>query len=126
MRLYLRHWTIRRFISQTVIKLHPRIEEARKICFNSLPNAMTDISDGLLQDLSHILDQSEVSAELELFKVPIHEDVPEEAHRLEKALSDGEDFELLFTISENIEEKLLKDFILPRLARSFKVNLKYL
>ena len=78
---------------------------------------MMDISDGLLQDLGHILDQSNVSAELELFKLPIHEDVADEPHRLKKALSDGEDFELLFTISKNLEKNLPKDLNLTKIGK---------
>jgi thiamine-monophosphate kinase len=56
-----------------------------------------DISDGLLQDLGHILDRSGVAAEIDASAIPLSP-----AYRtvtngdLELALSGGEDYELLF------------------------------
>lgn len=62
-----------------------------------------DISDGLMQDLQHILTSSGVSAELYLDQLPISESLTnaissEEAQRY--ALCGGEEYELLFTIPE--------------------------
>lgn len=62
-----------------------------------------DVSDGLLQDLQHILTASGVSAELHIEKLPIDENVrasvsEEKAETF--ALCGGEDYELLFTIPE--------------------------
>lgn len=53
--------------------------------------SMMDISDGLATDLRHILKASKVGAELDSTKIP-------RVGTLEQALSDGEDFELLFTV----------------------------
>ena len=66
-------------------------------------SAAIDISDGLVQDLGHILKASQVGAEIDVQKLPISEDVKacveyEEAVRL--ALMGGEDYELLFTVPE--------------------------
>ena len=61
---------------------------------------MMDISDGVSQDIGHILDASQVGASLELWSLPIHRDAKPKDDPLQAALSDGEDFELLFTLSE--------------------------
>ncbi len=51
---------------------------------------MMDISDGLATDLRHILKASKVGAELDSAAIP-------KIGNIEQALTDGEDFELLFT-----------------------------
>lgn len=62
-----------------------------------------DVSDGLLQDLGHIIKASKVGVEIDVAKLPIDIAVsrsvsPEQA--VEIALTGGEDYELLFTIPE--------------------------
>jgi len=62
-----------------------------------------DISDGLVQDLRHILKASEVAAEIDVQKLPISEDVKacvEHDEAVKLALIGGEDYELLFTVPE--------------------------
>ncbi|QTH63853.1 thiamine-phosphate kinase [Psychrosphaera ytuae] len=62
-----------------------------------------DVSDGLVQDLGHILKASGVSAEIDVDKVPVSPVVVEavgEERALELALMGGEDYELLFTVPE--------------------------
>ncbi len=68
------------------------------------PTAMIDISDGLASDLFHICKQSGLGAYLEESGIPIHPDTEMAALKLNLppltcALSGGEDYELLFTIS---------------------------
>lgn len=87
----------------------PRLEWSRILCEQCTPNAMIDISDGLLQDLQHILDQSSLGANVDLQNIPIHEDAASNKNPLESALGDGEDFELLFTISQDKKEFLPKE-----------------
>jgi thiamine monophosphate kinase len=55
---------------------------------------MMDISDGLSGDLNHILKASKVGARLDHASIPRHKGAS-----LSQALNDGEDFELLFTLS---------------------------
>lgn len=75
----------------------PRVEEGIFLRESGLVNSMMDISDGLATDLRHILKQSNVGAVLD------EDDIPRNS-TLEKALYDGEDFELLGSISpENID-----------------------
>ena len=80
----------------------PRIREAQFLK-KFHPTAMIDISDGFAQDLGHILKASELEAEIFLDTIPVSSDALKLAKNrppkaLEHALSDGEDFELLFTV----------------------------
>ncbi|MGH7759239.1 MAG: thiamine-phosphate kinase, partial [Candidatus Dormibacteria bacterium] len=62
--------------------------------------AMTDISDGLLLDLSRLCRASRVGAELWLDRVPLAPGSAPGCDQLRSALSGGEDFELLAAIPE--------------------------
>lgn len=67
-------------------------------------HAMMDISDGLSLDLDRMMEASGTGAEMIASAIPIHSDVPtfeSSERRLKAALSDGEDFELLFTVDES-------------------------
>lgn len=64
--------------------------------------SMIDTSDGLLQDLGHILDKSNVGARVYLDKIPLSDSLRKMAEKFNKdpyefALSGGEDYDLLFT-----------------------------
>lgn len=81
----------------------PRVREGIFLSEKSKPTSMIDISDGLVQDLTHILKASKVGAVLDLEKIPVSRDARKmnqgnEKKALASALSDGEDFELLFTV----------------------------
>jgi thiamine-monophosphate kinase len=88
------------------LEFEPRLTEARWLAQHFPVHAMLDLSDGLAGDLPHILKASGVGAELLASAVPISR----EARRVAKsagsaktpllaALTDGEDFELLFTLA---------------------------
>ena len=73
---------------------------------------MIDVSDGLAKDLNHICEESGCGAVLTAEAVPVHPDAVELAKRtgrppLQHALSDGEDFELIFTVDADTGAKLL-------------------
>jgi len=72
----------------------PRIKEANFLVSNFKVNAMIDISDGLLQDLGHILKSSRAGAALFEPLIPRNK----ECKDFKDALTGGEDFELLFTM----------------------------
>jgi thiamine-monophosphate kinase len=81
----------------------PRIREGIFLANRIAPTAMIDVSDGLVQDLSHILEASKVGACLDIDKIPVSSDAKKIAkgncrEAFKRALSDGEDFELLFTV----------------------------
>jgi thiamine-monophosphate kinase len=95
------------------LDFEPRIREARFLASRFHPSSMIDISDGLLQDLDHILKQSGVGARLDIQKIPISQEAKKLAaghakKALEHALTDGEDFELLFTVSPSKAKKLTR------------------
>lgn len=87
------------------LDFEPRLEEARWLAAHCLPHAMIDLSDGLAGDLRHLLAAGGVGAELRAESIPISRAAREQARRspdahppLVGALTDGEDFELLFTV----------------------------
>lgn len=82
-------------ISGKHLRFIPRIKESRYLVSNFKINSMIDISDGLTQDLGHILEKSNTGAIIYERLLPISK----RAKGLNDALSGGEDFELLFTAS---------------------------
>jgi thiamine-monophosphate kinase len=96
----------------------PRIREARLLAETVDLHAMIDISDGLSQDLHHILTESRCGAVLEADAIPIADAARTMAARTgkspqEHALGDGEDFELVFAVSAEDGAKLLKESPVP-------------
>lgn len=108
---------------KSLIKRHlaptPRINEGRLLATRRLATSMIDISDGLLSDLSHILKESGVGAELFLDKIPISGalrsySAREKTSPLKFALSGGEDYELLFTASSRSVQKIVNSPLLEK------------
>lgn len=88
------------------LDFEPRLAEARWLAENFSIHSMMDVSDGLAGDLPHILRASGVGAELLKSAVPISRVAKENAKRGDAAkpafvaaLTDGEDFELVFTVA---------------------------
>ena len=81
----------------------PRIKEARYLVKNYKINSMIDISDGLIQDLGHILKQSNLGAVIFKQLIPRSAD----ARSLNETLYMGEDFELLFTLVPSEARRLM-------------------
>ncbi|MEI8187230.1 MAG: thiamine-phosphate kinase [Chlorobiaceae bacterium] len=78
------------------------------------PSAMIDISDGLSQDLQHICRGSNTGALIHESRIPIHPGTRRIADELQNdaltlALSGGEDYQLLFTISKEDYEAIADD-----------------
>jgi len=84
------------------LRFTPRLKEARLLAKNFKVNSMIDISDGLAQDLNHILEQSFQGAVIYEDLIPLSK----QARNLEDALFMGEDFELLFTLSRKEAKKI--------------------
>ena len=81
----------------------PRINEARALVRNFKINSMIDISDGLFIDLGRILRASSAGAFIHEELVPLSKD----AISFKRAVTDGEDFELLFTMSAKEGERFM-------------------
>mgnify|MGYP001158219060 CR=1 FL=1 len=81
----------------------PRIREAQKLLDLVNVHSMIDLSDGLSSDLRHICVASKCGALIEQKKLPFRSSGRD---RLHKALNDGEDFELCFTLSTDESTKL--------------------
>ncbi|MDP2939580.1 MAG: thiamine-phosphate kinase [Candidatus Omnitrophota bacterium] len=86
----------RSYVSGRHLEFVPRIETSRFLVKRFKPSAMIDISDGLVLDLSHILELSGVGAVIYERLIPRSKDAS-----LKEALYDGEDFELIFTMAKN-------------------------
>lgn len=76
------------------------------------PTSMMDISDGLSSEVLHICKDSNLGAVLYEEKIPVAEEMKKAAFKFEIdptacALSGGEDYELLFTLSQTDYEKLV-------------------
>jgi thiamine-monophosphate kinase len=96
------------------LDFEPRLKEARWLGEQFDVHAMIDLSDGLAGDLRHVLNASHVGAELLSSAIPISRAAKLHARGessakspLLAALTDGEDFELLFTIASKDAVKIL-------------------
>ncbi len=103
------------YASKKHLLFTPRIEEANFLAKNFKLHAMMDLSDGLAGDVRRIAQESAVGALICEEAVP----VAPGALGLEAALSDGEDFELLFTLSPK-EAARLNQCLFKRRADFFK------
>ncbi len=99
------------------LDFEPRLAEARWLVWHFRPHAMIDLSDGLAGDLRHLLEAGKVGAELLAPSVPISRaaklrtrTVHPTKSPLLAALTDGEDFELLFTLPARHAVPLLDQF----------------
>ncbi len=100
----------------------PRVREAQALHLAAELHAMIDVSDGLAADLNHVCEESRCGAVLNAEAIPIAPAAVELSRTsgktpLEHALGDGEDFELVFAVSPEDGEKLLRDPPVPGLAK---------
>ena len=86
------------FTSGRHLRPEPRFAEGQWLAQREGVNAMMDISDGLAADAPKLASASKCGNCLALHKIPIHDDLNNVANASERALVDGEDFELLCAI----------------------------
>jgi thiamine-monophosphate kinase len=96
------------------LEFEPRLAEARWLAGQVAIHALMDLSDGLSGDLRHILKASGVGGELLKSAIPVSRAAKTRAREnannkpaFVAALTDGEDFELLFTVAARDAVKLL-------------------
>jgi thiamine-monophosphate kinase len=82
----------------------PRVKESRILVKNFKVNSMIDISDGLSVDLSRILKESNTGAVIFEGLIPLSRN----CISVKSALCDGEDFELLFSMTPKEADRLMK------------------
>jgi thiamine-monophosphate kinase len=91
----------------------PRIREARTLVKNLKISSMIDISDGLSSELFHLAEENDLGAIIYEDKIPISPNCIKVGNLLKRspllwALSSGEEYELLFTISRKEQLNLEK------------------
>jgi len=102
------------YILQRQLKPEPRLDIVEALKKQKiLPSAMIDISDGLASEALHISKKSDVGVAIYENKLPIDQTTFSTAEEFKipssiAALNGGEDYELLFTISQSDYEKILK------------------
>jgi len=101
-------------LAEKHLEFEPRLAEALWLAEHSSIHSMIDLSDGLAGDLPHILNASGVGAELLKSSIPISREAKLAARKnssakpaFAAAMTDGEDFELLFTVAAKSAVKLL-------------------
>jgi len=101
-------------LRKAFLQPEPRVLEGQSMVKLGVKTAI-DISDGLMSDLKHICDSSKVGARVEADRIPVASAV--RAHFAERALelatAGGEDYELLFTASDEVIDKVKAELSCP-------------
>jgi thiamine-monophosphate kinase len=98
----------------------PRIQLGQVLARNHWATAMIDVSDGLLIDTNHLLEESGAGARIWEDRIPLSKLYQKWIHSFSKsphqfALSGGEDYELLFTAPPEMRKRI------SHLALSLKI-----
>ena len=110
--------------AEGLIKKHlspcPRVEMGQAIAKHHWATAMIDVSDGLLIDTSHLLQEGGVGVQVWEDRIPLSRLYQKWIHSFSKdpfqfALSGGEDYELLFTAPTEMRKRI------SSLSRSLKI-----
>ena len=122
---------VRRYLVSRYLAPEARLFAGQRLARLRPAPAAIDISDGLLQDLGHILDRSDVGAEIDPESVPVsqaYKQVTGSDPAL--ALGGGEDYELLFCARPGHSERELSRLLgiparrIGRIVRGRGVHLK--
>ena len=105
----------------------PRVDLGYRL--RNIASAALDVSDGLLGDLQHLLNQSQVSAEIFLERIPKSSILKKQSEDMQNqfAACGGDDYEICFTASvaqRHVIEAISKDLNLPitRIGQTIEMN----
>lgn len=87
------------------LDFEPRLEEGKFLADNGFASAMLDISDGLVLDAARLAEASRLRLRIDPDTLPLRAGATREG-----ALSDGEDYELLFTVPAEQEAGLVRNW----------------
>jgi len=109
--------------------LEPKAQLDFSLKVSQYANAMIDVSDGLASEIKHICNESKCGAIIYKEKIPINNAVCAAAKKLNEnemdyALYGGEDFELLFTVSENNLDNI-DGFLIGRINDGSRIKIQY-
>lgn len=95
--------------SQRHLTFTPRVKEAAFLNSHYELTSMIDLSDGLATDAGHVARESRVAIRLDPARIPVSPDTQNGSaeQRLTHAMTDGEDFELMFTAAPEIAREIL-------------------
>jgi len=93
------------------VRLHrPQPRVMLGLALRGVAHSAIDISDGLLADLGHILERSEMAAEIELAALPVSATLRRHLERVvacSAMLAGGDDYELCFTAPRRLRERII-------------------
>jgi thiamine-monophosphate kinase len=98
----------KKYLVERFLRPHARLYAGQRLAALRPAPAAIDVSDGLMQDLGHIVERSGVGAEIDASRIPISP-----AYRalmgddLVHALTGGEDYELIFSVKPGRRESEL-------------------
>src|SRR5499433_577907 len=92
-------------LKQKHLKFVARIAESRWLTKNFSIHAMMDLSDGLGADLPRLARASKVGFDIQMENLPVARGAT-----IDKAVSEGEDYELLFAISPHDRNRLEREW----------------
>lgn len=87
----------REFLQQRFLLPSARVSLGRMLAQERLVHSAIDISDGLFQDLLHLLEKTTLAAQIDLTLLPLSQAFRHSGASVLQAASGGEDYELLFT-----------------------------
>ncbi len=97
------------YLVQRHLDPSPRLKIGQEIAAKHLATSMIDISDGLIADLGHLLEESPLGAQIHFEDIPLSAAFTHLASQVHSSsdtliLSGGEDYELLFTSPYNAQQ----------------------
>jgi thiamine-monophosphate kinase len=92
----------------------PRLREGVRLAERFRATAMMDLSDGLARDLPRLLARSGIGARVHLDRLPVSPELHGRKDAVERALGEGEDYELLVALHPAQAARARRDPLLRR------------